>query len=374
MDTNPPELPFLSNIGLMLTYRCTVACPHCIVEASPHRKEEMRLEHSLAWIEQASAYRHGHIKGLALTGGEPFYNLENLAQISAYGEALGFIISVVTNAFWASTKDVALGVLSRLPAIQMISISTDVYHQKSIPFDYIKNAVWAARELGRLYNIAVCTDNEEDRQYQKIIEDLKAIGEADRIRVSIIFPAGRAQKRARYFNSHTTPEPTVGACSVASSPVIFPDGRVNACIGPLLTLPPVHPMSLGDLHQEALSEVLDRSELNPVLHTIRVWGPHKLVSLLRQHGLDALLPKEYICDCPCDVCYKLLCDRRIVDALESILQDKQIRQTIAYARLYYLNETTMAELYHLHVTDCPDRRKSDSHPRAASTAPASAAS
>lgn len=372
MDTNPPELPFLSNIGLMLTYRCTIACPHCIVEAGPHRREEMRLEHSLAWIEQASTYRGGHIKGLALTGGEPFYNLENLAQISAYGRALGFIVSAVTNAFWASTKDMALSVLSRLPAIQMISISTDVYHQKSIPFDYIKNAVWAARELGRLYNIAVCTDNEEDQQYQKIIEDLRAIGEADRIRVSITFPVGRAQKRARYFNYRTAPEPTVAACSMASSPVVFPDGKVSACIGPLLTLPPMHPMFLGNLYRETLSEVLDRSELNPVLHTIRAWGPQKLVSLLKQHELDALLPKEYICNCLCDVCYKLLSDERIVSALESILQDEQIRQTIAYARLYYLNETTMAELYHLNATDRPDRHKSDSYPGAESITPANA--
>jgi MoaA/NifB/PqqE/SkfB family radical SAM enzyme len=362
MDTNPPELPFLSNIGLMLTYKCTVACPHCIVEAGPHRKEEMRLEHSLAWIEQASAYRHGHIKGLALTGGEPFYNLENLARISAYGEALGLIISVVTNAVWASTKDIALNVLSRLPAIQMISISTDVYHQKSIPFDCVKNAVWAARELGRLYNIAVCTENEEDRQYQKIIEDLKTIGEADKIRVSIIFPAGRAQKRGRGFNYRTTLEPTVGACSVASSPVIFPDGSVIACIGPLLTLPPVHPMFLGNLTREALPEILDRSELNPVLHTIRAWGPHKLVSLLRQNGLDARLPKEFISDCPCDVCYKLLSDERIVDALEALMQDRQIRQTITYARLYYLNETAMAEQFHLQAADTPDHGKLDSHP------------
>jgi hypothetical protein len=262
---------------------------------------------------------------------------------------------VVTNAFWAPTKDVALGVLSRLPAIQMISISTDIYHQKSIPFDYIKNAVWAARELGRLYNIAICTDNEEDLFYLKIIDDLKAIGEADRIRVSIIFPAGRAHRRAGYLNYHTATEPTIGACSVASSPVVFPDGRVSACIGPLLTLPPMHPLSLGDLHREPLSEVLDQSELNLVLHTIRVWGPHKLVSFLRQHGFDALLPKEYIRNCACDVCYKLLRDRRIVDALESVLQDEQIKQTIAYARLYYLNETAMPEMYHLQATLHPTR-------------------
>lgn len=52
----------------MLTYKCTIACPHCIVEAGPHRKEEMRLDEALDWIKQAKAYRNGHIIGLALTG------------------------------------------------------------------------------------------------------------------------------------------------------------------------------------------------------------------------------------------------------------------------------------------------------------------
>jgi len=354
MDANPPELPFLSNIGFMLTYKCTIACPHCIVEAGPHRKEEMRLDQALAWIEQASSYREGHIKGLALTGGEPFYNLPDLTRLSEYGEALGFTVSVVTNAFWASTRDAALSALSKVPAIQMISVSTDVYHQKSIPFEYIKHAVWAARELGRSYNIAVCTDNEEDQHYRKVVEDLAAIGEADNIRVSITFPVGRAEKHARHFSYRTVPEPTVSACSMASSPVVFPDGRVIACIGPLLTLPPTHPMFLGNLQQEALSDILDRAELNPILHTLRVWGPHKLVALLRQGGFSALLPNEYIDNCICDVCFKLLSDDQIVGALESVLQGHEMRQTLAYARLYYLHETTMAERYHLDTADSPD--------------------
>ena len=44
------EIPFLSNIGLMLTYKCTIACPHCIVKAGPNRKEEMTLESAFNWF------------------------------------------------------------------------------------------------------------------------------------------------------------------------------------------------------------------------------------------------------------------------------------------------------------------------------------
>jgi hypothetical protein len=63
------------------------------------------------------------------------------------------------------------------------------------------------------------------------------------------------------------------------------------------------------------------------------------------------LPGEYICNASCDVCYKLLSDERIVAALEEIYQDERLRQTVAYGRVYYLNETTMVE--RLHLNDGP---------------------
>jgi len=341
------ELPFLSNVGLMLTYKCTVACPHCIVEAGPHRTEEMRLDEALDWIGQAHTYRDGHINALVLTGGEPFYNLDLLAQVSARGRALGLIISVVTNAFWASTPDAALAILSQVPDIHAISFSTDVYHQQAIPFRYVENAVEAARALRRVYNVAVCTGNTDDPAYRQIMDQLEAMGEAGNIRVAITLPVGRAQQHVQDLHYRTAPEPAVGACPVASSPVIFPNGNLVACIGPLLTLLPTHPLFLGNLRQEPLSQILDRAELNPVLHTIRACGPRKLVALLREKGYDALLPKEYICDAICDPCFKLLSDRRIVAALEAIFRDEELVHLVAYSRVHYLKETTMADRLHL---------------------------
>ncbi|WXG44192.1 MAG: radical SAM protein [Promethearchaeati archaeon SRVP18_Atabeyarchaeia-1] len=337
------EAPFLKNIGFMLTYKCTISCPHCIVEAGPHRKEEMDLDMALDWVKQASTFRNGHIVGLALTGGEPFYDLEKLAKISEFANSLGFVVSVVTNGFWATTRDVAQKTIARLPAIQMISLSTDTYHRRAIPPQNVKNGIWAAKQLGRLYNIAVCTDNEENPEFKEIINDLRANGEAENTRTAITYPVGRAQRYEGHLNFEIEAEPTVGACTMASSPVVFPDGKVNACIGPVLTLPSAHPLFLGNLRIDRLNDILDRAEMNLFLQTIRVWGPQKLQSLLKEHGLGDLLPREYIKDCICDCCYKLLSDPRIVDALKSILQDEKMVRIIAYARVYYLKETFMAE-------------------------------
>lgn len=344
---NKSEIPFLKNIGLMQTYKCTIACPHCIVEAGPHRKEEMRLEDSFEWLEQAREYRDGYIKGLALTGGEPFFSPGNLEKVSNYGRELGFTVSVVTSAFWATSKKDAVDVLSGLPAIRMLCISTDEYHQRFIPFENIKNAVFAAEECGITYSFAVCTPNLENPEYLGIMRDLLEITGEDKskIRVSITFPVGRAEKRSKFFEYKIISEPCVGACSMACSPIVFPDGKVMGCIGPVIKLNSYHPLVLGNLRENSLAEILDKAELSTALHTIRIWGPHKIISMLKDHGKEELLPEEYIDDCICDVCYRMFDNEEILDFLVALQkEDEEFRKKVAYGRLYYLNETKMLEV------------------------------
>ncbi len=119
--------------------------------------------------------RNGYIKVLSLTGGEPFYNIDYLKKIAAFGETCGLLVSAVTNAFWATTREEAVRVLRELSSIKMLAISTDVYHQESIPFERIKNAIFAAKECDIPYNIAVCTENESDSEYKEILKKLHEI-------------------------------------------------------------------------------------------------------------------------------------------------------------------------------------------------------
>ncbi len=345
--TDVTELPFLSNLGLMLTFKCTTACPHCVVEAGPHRKEATPLHQVLDWVGQARAYGGGRVVGLALTGGEPFLDLDTLTRVVEAGSRQGFLISAVTNAFWAVSEEDTLAVLSKLPDLTMLSVSTDVWHLKTIPFQHVVNVVRACRRLGKIFNIAVCTDDESDPQYRKIVEDIRAIGEGETIRPAVVYPVGRARHLIRRLNYPMTPAPPVAACTMAGSPIAFPDGKVLACIGPVVSLPDGHPLHLGNLRTERLADVLDRAELNPVLHVIRVWGPHKLVALLRERGMDDLLPKAYIGTCLCDICYKLMADARLLAELDEMMRDDSLQELVAWARLYYLNESRMAELLHL---------------------------
>ena len=349
LKDNNAEIPFLKNIGLMQTLKCTIACSHCIVEAGPHRKEEMRYENSLEWLDQARSYREGYIEGLALTGGEPFFNMELLKKISNYGRESGFTVSAVTNAFWATSKNDATSVLEKFPAIRMLCISTDEFHQKFIPFENIKNAAYAAEKCDIVYSFAICTPNFEDPQYLKIMEEISEItgGDERKVRISVTFPVGRAKKRSKNFDYKMTSEPPAGACRMACSPIVFPEGKVMGCIGPVIKLDTDHPLVLGNLQENSLAEILDKAELDTALHAIRIWGPHKILSMLKERNNNLLLPSEFIDECNCDVCYRMFKDEQVVDLLDEIQEkDEEFREQVAYGRLFYLNETKMLEALH----------------------------
>ncbi len=303
----------------------------------------MKLEEALDWILQVSSYRNNYILSLGLTGGEPFYDLDRLEIISTHARRLGLFVTTVTNAFWAPTKERALEVMQRMKGIQLISLSTDADHLKLIPIDNIKNAAWAARETGHLYDLAICTASKTDPSFLQLVEDLRASGEEEHIKVTITAPVGRAQNLKEHLNFATESLPAGGGCDLASSPLVFPNGKVIGCTGAFVALPPTHPMVLGDLRQESLETILDRSESNPYVHAMRLWGPYGLYAILKEHGFGNLLPKEYIKDCPCDACFKLFTNRQIVKALDAFMCDDEMLKLIACGRAVYLDEPALAQ-------------------------------
>ncbi len=341
------ELPFLKSIGLMMTFRCQVSCPHCIVRAGPDRKEEMRVEDACDWVRQIAAYRNGHIRIVALTGGEPFYNLPTLRTVSDGVAASKLLPSVVTNAFWATSEEKAIRTLRELPAIKILSISTDIYHQMSIPLERIKYATRAADACGIAYSISVCTENESSEGYKRIVREIQEFVPKELILTAIALPVGRALKGLRQAKYDITDEVPISACATGNSPVIFPDGRVIGCIGPVIDLPPTHPIVLGNLRHNSLSEILDEAQTNTILHAIRVWGPKKLIAMLKDAGLGDYVPTRYIKDSVCDACYKLMTDGRVVAFLNRLALDAELKRQVAYGRAYYLKEPEMVEFLKL---------------------------
>jgi organic radical activating enzyme len=336
-------MPFLSSIGFSITARCPVACPHCIVEAGPRRTEEMALADACDWMEQAAAYRDGYIKSIIFTGGEPFFNRTQLEEFLACAVSCGLVPAVVTNAFWASSLREARATLRSLPQIRMLTVSTDLYHERSIPFEYVINAITAAGELGVMCNAAVCFLDEDEPSYREFRERLNAVLDERLIRTSAIFPAGRALQTIDPGRFVRTGEPPAAPCTGADFPTVFPDGRVVGCMGILTDLPAGHPLLLGHLGEKPLDQILDAAEMNTALHILRVWGPGRLIRMLREAGLGRGLPRDYLKHGYCDLCYALLSDEGLMAGLLKVTGDPETVEKVAYARYYFLRETAMIE-------------------------------
>jgi hypothetical protein len=335
------EPGFCENLGFVMTYRCQVACPHCILGAGPDRTEEMSEADILTWIEQASRVGGGgRIRTVCLTGGEPFINLDRLRQVSLFALSLGMLPTAVTNAYWAGTPDQALRTLESLPALRVISISTDAHHLPRIPLTRVLNALNAAIHLELAYSVAVCTEDAGGSAHQALLAQLSQMVPRDRIRVTVTSPAGRAASLVQIAPYAMTDERPAAACNSAHTPVVFPDGRVAACIGPVIDIDAEHPLLLGNLRRQTLQQILDDAESNPVLHILRVWGPGRLCEILEARGLGHRLPTSYIRGSLCNLCYTLLQDPVLREALAGLSQDADLLQKTAWAREFYLAENT----------------------------------
>jgi hypothetical protein len=256
------------------------------------------------------------------------------------------VVGVVTNAHWATNPDTAVQMLRRLPGICMIGISADPYHQSVIPFERVVNAIGAAQSCGIRHRVLVTSENESDPEYLSFMERLKRLTSEDSIVGVITFHVGRALVKIDARRYQWSEEPDPCACTAVGAPVLFPDGRVIACIGPLLGLRANHSLVLGNLRDEPLAAILDRAESNAVLHAIRVWGPRKLVEKLRESPIASELPRSYVRDSTCDVCYKLFSNPAIAAYLERLNDDDGFKRYTAYGRVYYLNDSVTLEPSH----------------------------
>jgi hypothetical protein len=262
-------------IGLSITTSCPIACPHCIIEAGPHRNEDIDCDAALSLLSAAALYGGGGIPVAVFTGGEPFYRLPLLDRLLSRADALGIVASVITNAFWAAEPEAAVAFLESRPPIAQLTISTDANHRRFISIDKVRNALEAARRLSIPAGVAVCLESEAD--FEPNLDMLGKIDEAETIRFSFTLPAGRAARKgpAREAPRRSGDKDGREGCASLDAPLVYPDGRVFACMGMGPSAPSEHPLCLGDIAREPLEAILGR--------------PSRFALTMRRLGMSGLM-------------------------------------------------------------------------------------
>ena len=143
----PPAGMRLTGLHVLLTYECNLECDHCFVWSSPRQRGTMTWAGLQEILGQATAL--GTIEWIYFEGGEPFLYHAILRRGVARASALGFRVGIVSNAYWAITREDAIEWLREFAgSVQDLSLSLDSHHGGEEQERKVENARQAARDLG----------------------------------------------------------------------------------------------------------------------------------------------------------------------------------------------------------------------------------
>jgi hypothetical protein len=122
--------------GVMVNYRCTAACRHCLYACSPTRDGLYMSGERARQI--CELLNRGNIGSVHIGGGEPFLDFEGLlGVIGALRESAIRLDYIETNAFWAAGASAAAKIEALLSqGVEALCISIDPYHAEYVPYHY----------------------------------------------------------------------------------------------------------------------------------------------------------------------------------------------------------------------------------------------
>ena len=154
------KLPEPISGGLLLSYKCTAECRHCMYACTPKWKgdwiAQKDLEEVLSqlgrtirpspWGDQTVSLNYG----LHFTGGEPFLNFELLLKTIEIADQLRIPSTFVeTNCYWCSNDEVTRERLELLREIGLkgILISVNPYYAEYVPFERTERCIRISKEV-----------------------------------------------------------------------------------------------------------------------------------------------------------------------------------------------------------------------------------
>jgi len=272
----------LNGLHILLTYQCNYECDHCFVWGSPWQSGVFTLPQIRQALQQAQAT--SSIQQIYFEGGEPFLYYPILVQGVQLAVKMGFQVGIVTNAYWATSKEDAHEWLRPLAGlVEDLSVSSDLYHSDQAVSPQSQHALAAAEHLGipvGVISIAPVCQPERPGTVGQL-----PIGESE-----VMFRGRAAEKLAPQAAKH--PWRQFDRCpheDLANPGRVHldPNGNLHICQG----------ISIGNIYQVELRDICRRyspSE-HPLLQALMDGGPVALVEHYRLAHQEAYADACHLC-------------------------------------------------------------------------------
>jgi len=146
--------------GILLSYRCTSECRHCMYACSPRWTDDWISQDNLQRVliqlsgrilpSPSGSDRIGVNYGLHFTGGEPFLNFDLLVNAVQMAHDLAIPSTFVeTNAFWCIDDQITREKLTKLKdaGLHGILVSVNPFILEQVPFERTERAIRIGRGI-----------------------------------------------------------------------------------------------------------------------------------------------------------------------------------------------------------------------------------
>jgi pyruvate-formate lyase-activating enzyme len=314
-------------VAVMLTRRCNMTCAHCSVESSPRVKGEPSEDELLQVVRDAAAAGASVVQ---LTGGEPMLREDVVMRLLAECRTLGMSTVVTTNAFWGKSPAKAAEKAKALcdAGVRRLTISYDRFHAEFQGPEPAVNIARAAEEMDLPMLISINFTRTADDDLVELVAPFEQFSKAQ-MRFYDVQPVGRARDFGKELREESS-----GFCTGCCVPTVTDDGRMTACNGPSYFSAPESPLVLGSLRDSSLADLVAQHRNDPILETIRTFGPSRLKSELQNTpGFENFEFHERY-NGMCDLCLHLTSQPEAMTALrERLSQPRAAAERIAAQRV-----------------------------------------
>lgn len=321
MNEKESELYFLSLV-LIPSYNCNSRCRHCYPECVPRFGADWDMEFVKKVIEQGSRLPDSLLaRNIHFAGGEPFLYFDELVESCAFAMEKGFYPSVVTNGFWATSVKKAEEKIKPLidAGLFRVELSIDSFHQEFIPLRSVRNALMAFRKF-KIQILIRTTITKRNDAWTALghIPPQELVG--TKIVISPVSPEGRAVETIPAEDFIYAPFINGCCFNMLNISVRF-DGNVSPCCAGSDTVPL---LSLGNINQESLEDMLHRLNYRFYIKALLSRGPAELMTVLTEGGLGNHLKERYTTIC--HACTHIFRFRENSDYLENYYRRQKAEQ------------------------------------------------
>ena len=269
--------------------RCNIRCEHCV--ATEDTPAARKMDHDTAKEIIVELARAG-VGGISFSAGEPFLYFNEIAELVNLCGQLGIYTRIVTNSFWAKTRESADRFVAELQesGLCQLRLSYSRWHQKHINRHNVLHAARSCQKIDLPYYISFITDfSEEDDQHEQFLRDHDLMFFPE----PVIY-AGRANsfKRRSILTDYQA-----NCCSM--NPYLAPDLDMYACCDAGSHFPATNFFYLGNVNDRTVDELFTKSETDQLYSFIRTMGLTDIASFT---GMKA---REIITYSKCELCRKL---------------------------------------------------------------------